>query len=316
MDNDIEGQADSLFAGFRARAEVAFYGGNPLGMEAAALEKIFRCFDPYSDKVLSFRLSARPDPVNENAVRLFKKHNVRTIELGIPTFNERILRILQRGHTSKGAVDTYYALRKEGFEIGIQVMVGLPGETIRDVEQTVSHILALAPSFIRVYPLVVIEDTPLAISWRGGYYSPDTLDRAVAKSAFIYVSSWTSKIKTIKMGLTENEVLRRKIVCGPYHPAFGYLVKSETFGLAVEESSRRMNLYGKVLIRLHSKDVPHLIGYRRKNIERLKQKGLIDRWATDDTMTPGHFTIEVASKDKFSGNLADALPALRRRMAA
>ncbi len=312
---DIGEELASLFASIRGRAEVALYGGNPLGMEAAALERLFGLFDPYVDRILFFRISARPDPVSDDVISLLKKHNVRKIELGMPTFNEEILRTLRRGHTAAGAMNAYRRLRKEGFEVGMQVMVGLPGETFRDVEQTTSRILALAPSFIRVYPLVVIDDTPLALLFREGRFLPGSLEQAVAKSAFIYVCAWKNGIKTIKMGLTENDVLREKIVSGPYHPAFGYLVKSEAFGLSVEEGCRRANLSGEVLLRINRSDLPHLIGLQRRNMERLKHLGIIVRWATDTAVVPGHFAI-VGGPEDVCISLAEALPALQRIIAA
>jgi histone acetyltransferase (RNA polymerase elongator complex component) len=232
------------------------------------------------------------------------------VELGTPTFNDAILAVLQRDHTAADAIGAYRLFRKKGFEVGLQVMVGLPGETFRDTAQTVLHLIDLAPSFIRIYPLIVLQDTPLLRLFRDNRFLPDTIEQAVAKSAFIYVSAWKHGIRTIKMGLTENDVLKEMIVAGPYHPAFGYLVKSEAFRLAIEWRCQEGKLSSKVLTRLHHSDLPHLIGLRRANIEKLKQKAVTVDWITDNTTTPGHFVIE-NSAGKIMGSLADALSAFQ-----
>jgi histone acetyltransferase (RNA polymerase elongator complex component) len=309
--DDIAEQLTSLFKSRQGRAQVAVYGGNPLGLEPLALGRLFQYFEPYADRIQSFRLSTKPVITNESIIGILKQQNVRTVELGIPGFNDAILAVLQRGHTVADAIDTFTVLRKEGFEVGIQVMVGLPGETFRDIEQTVSHILNLAPAFIRIYPLIVLQETPLLRLFREGRFLPDTIEQAAAKSAFIYVNAWEHGIRTIKMGLTENDVLREKIVAGPYHPAFGYLVKSEAFRLAVEERCMDGNCSGRVLLRLHHGDLPHLIGFRRTNIEKLKQKGITVNWITESTTTSGHFIIENGT-GKIKGNLADGLSAFHR----
>ena len=216
-----------------APVEVALYGGNMLGLEPARLEGLLRLFEPYRDRISGMRLSTKPIPPEREVIRLLRKYGVRTIELGTPSFNDDILAALKRGHTAVHSFAAYRLLREEGFEVGLQAMVGLPGETPRDVRQTSEIVAELAPSFIRIYPLLVLHDTDLYREFVGGRFLPDTLESAVAKAVFIYVAAWNSGIRTIKMGLTENDVLKEKIAAGPFHPAFGYLVKSEAFCLAL-----------------------------------------------------------------------------------
>jgi histone acetyltransferase (RNA polymerase elongator complex component) len=177
--------------------------------------------------------------VSARSIAVLKKHGVRVIELGIPTVNDAILRLLGRGHTAGDFFDAFRILTGEGFEMGMQVMVGLPGETLADLQETVFAMIALAPRFIRIYPLVVIEDTRLFERFTRGDYSPDSLDTAVTKACFVYVSAWSHAIRTIKMGLTENEVIKEKIASGPYHPAFGYLAAFPLGAWIVGHSAKR-----------------------------------------------------------------------------
>jgi histone acetyltransferase (RNA polymerase elongator complex component) len=295
-----------LLAPFETPVEVALYGGNPLGLEPESLERLLGLFGPYKEKITRLRISARPGPVSRSVIGVLRDHRVRTIELGTPTFNDRILARLSRGHDSEDSYNTVRLMKEEGFETGMQVMVGLPGETHDDVRETVSAIISLAPSFIRIYPLLVIEETLLFEQFSLGSFVPDALDEAVAKASFIYASAWAHGIGTIKMGLTENAALRARIAAGPFHPAFGYLVKSEAFRRAVSNKCEELGVMGKVLVRLCPSDVPHLIGYKRSNIEKLRDKAVLITWGTDQALKAGHFAVE-AGERIVEGDLADAL---------
>jgi histone acetyltransferase (RNA polymerase elongator complex component) len=303
---DVEGQLVALFNSSHTSVEVALYGGNPLGLDPDSLEGLFQLFEPFVSRISSFRISAKPGPVDEKIVNILRTHGVRTIELGIPSFNDTILSNLQRGHTAADAIDTYSFLAQRGFDMGIQVMVGLPQETFEDVERTVSHVVQLAPHFIRIYPLVVMEDTPLFQLFRESRFQPDQIAEAVAKCAFMYANTWKWGIRVIKMGLTENDILKEKIAAGPYHPAFGYLVKSETFRRAVENKCQEAGISGSLLLTLNHRDLPHLIGLRRSNLERLNRVSIGVDWIVDNMMMPGHFLVESAGR-KVPGNLTDAL---------
>jgi histone acetyltransferase (RNA polymerase elongator complex component) len=305
----LEERIDALLAPLDAPAEVALYGGNVLGLDAPRLDGLFRLFEPYRDKISHLRISAKPGPLDATVLELLKRHGVRTVELGIPTFNDDILAALGRRHTADDLFLAYRILREEGFHTGLQVMVGLPGETPRDLRQTASAVAGLAPAFIRIYPLLVIEDTGLYCQLRKGRFSPDSMESAVAKTAFIFVSAWDHGIKTIKMGLTENEALRRKIAAGPFHPAFGALVKSEAFYLAALRKCRQAGITGSALMRVHPRDVPHLTGYKRANLSRLKAAGITAAWKEEGTMEKDRFVIEAGGK-RVKGSLADALAML------
>jgi hypothetical protein len=184
-------------------------------------------------------------------------------------------------------------------------MVGLPDETYKDLEETARSVDALAPAFIRIYPLCVIEDTPLFESFRHGNFLPDSLEVAVTKAAYIYIRALDKGIRTIKMGLTDNDVLRQKVAAGPHHPAFGYLVKSEAFYLAVVKACTGNGLSGEVRVLLNRRDIPHLVGPKRLNVQRLKEKGIEPVWSAVETPA-GCFVVTAAGK-KASGSLTDAL---------
>ncbi len=304
----LEERIGRLFATLSAPAEVAFYGGDLLGLPARRIESVFQLLDPYRDKIAAMRLSVRPRTVSPDVLALLKRYSVQTIEIGAPTFNDDILLRLNRGHTAEDVRAAVRFFSGQGFRTALQVMVGLPGETPADLRETAANITALTPAFIRIYPLVVIDGTPLCEDFREGRFSPDDLKSAVAKAAFIYVSAWERGIRTIKMGLTENEVLREKMAAGPFHPAFGYLVKSEAFWLAVL-ARHASSGFAAARVSVNRRDVPHITGYKRANLKRLAASGIAPGWTEGEGIEEGCFAIESGGR-MVEGSLTDALSAL------
>lgn len=285
--------------------EVGLYGGNIFNIDTALLEKIFSYFEPYKDRITNFRISTKPVPLRKETIRILKANNVSIIELGMPVFNDNILKTLNRQHTSGEFIETFYALKAEGFSVAMQVMVGLPQETWDDIRHTADSIIRLKPCYIRIYPLVVIGGTPLETMYVCGSFIPISFDEAVERTVYIYLTALKNSIKTVKMGLTDNEVIKDKIVAGHYHPAFGYLVKSRAFFLAVKALAELHKLTGNVVIRLNKKDIPHLFGYKRSNIVQLNNAGIAVAYKKDD-IREGSFAVESGSL-RFTGDIFDAL---------
>ena len=157
----VEAAVAAALASLRDPSEVAIYGGNPLRLRLEELESLLSLFDTHRDRITHLRLSTEPIPPDEHVIQLLKDKNVTVIELGIPAFNDDTLRGLGRHHTLRDLYDTYNLLTRNGFSVGLQVMVGLPGETADDVRTTARHLAELRPAFIRIYPLVVLRETTL-----------------------------------------------------------------------------------------------------------------------------------------------------------
>ncbi len=85
----------------------------------------------------------------------------------------------------------------------------------------------MQPDFLRIYPTLVLEGTALADSFRNGIYAPLSLDEAVTWLAPAYDLALRAGIPVIRMGLQPDPALEKPgvILAGPYHPAFGCLVR-------------------------------------------------------------------------------------------
>jgi histone acetyltransferase (RNA polymerase elongator complex component) len=256
---------------------------------------LFEYFEGYADRISNFRISTKPVPLNNEALQALKENKVTVIELGMPCFNDGILEKLNRGHTVDDFHKAFFLLKEKGFGVAVQVMVGLPGETIADVEKTTEEIIRLFPDYIRIYPLVVLKDTPLHQMHEKGGFAPIPFDEALDRAVYIYVNALKQGIKTVKMGLTESEAIRERIVAGHYHPAFGYLVKSRAFYLAVKSKAEAASMEGEVEVQLNNRDIPHLLGNKRSNLTGLEQGGIRVVWQKTG-IEEGFFILRCGSK--------------------
>lgn len=308
---DLEGILQGMPRHNMASYEVGLYGGNIFGIEPELLKKIFACFDDYRDRILNFRVSTKPVPLNDEIISILRQNNVTVIELGIPTFNNKILEKINRDHTADDILRAYNRLKAEGFRVALQVMVGLPDETPGDIVHTVENIVALHPDYIRIYPLAIIKGTPLWRDYENGRFVPISFEDAVLRSLYIYLNAYIHNIRTVKMGLTDNEIIREKIVGGFYHPAFGSIVKSEGFFLAILTQAEGKGIKGNIEIGINKRDIPHVIGHRRANIERFRGHGIFVELNEMD-IGQGSFIIRKGGKES-QGDISDAMEGLRKK---
>jgi histone acetyltransferase (RNA polymerase elongator complex component) len=286
--------------------EVGLFGGNMFGMKPDQLRRLFSCFEEYRDRITNFRISTKPVPLNYEILDILKANKVTVVELGMPTFNNTILSKLNRRYSAEDLITTYGALAEEGFHVALQFMAGLPDETMADIETTVEHMIALKPYYIRIYPLVVLATTPLGRMYTKGLFMPDSFDIVLDRVVYMYLNALEEGVPVIKMGLTDNEVIKEKILAGQYHPAYGYMVKSRAFYLAIISRLHAQSGTGKdVIVRLNNRDIPHLLGHQRSNINRFAEEGISIQWETQQIdrdsfvlQYNGHFEV---------GNIFDAL---------
>ena len=176
----------------------------------------------------SVRLSTRPDYIDEERLQLLKQHHVELVELGVQSLDDKVLQAAERGHTAAAVTTAMALLKQHGFKTGLQLMVGMPQQSFASVKETARQAIALRPDIARIYPLLVIKDTPLAQTYAQGLFVPLSLDEAVTQAAWLYKELTQAGIKVIRIGLQADEELcaEGNILAGPFHPAMGELVKS------------------------------------------------------------------------------------------
>ncbi|MDE6753047.1 MAG: radical SAM family heme chaperone HemW, partial [Muribaculaceae bacterium] len=117
----------------------------------------------YKDSIKEFTIEVNPDDVNEEMCRIWKKCGVTRISMGIQSFDDDELRKIGRRHDSAKAIEAYKILRRYFDNISIDLMFGLPGQTINSWEETIYSALRLKPQHLSAYTLMFEEKTPMTI---------------------------------------------------------------------------------------------------------------------------------------------------------
>ena len=210
--------------------EAAFYGGSFTGLDMALQRQLLALTDELFDNgvIGSVRLSTRPDYIDDERLQLLKEHHVELVELGVQSLDDAVLQRAERGHSAEAVYAAHKLLGDFGFKTGIQLMVGMPGQSFASVQDTAHKVAALKPDIARIYPLLVIKDTTLAESYAKGEFVPLSLEEAIEQSAYVYKVLRSASVNVIRIGLQPDEELcaEGNILAGPFHPAMGELVKS------------------------------------------------------------------------------------------
>ncbi len=213
--------------------QIAFYGGNFTGMTKQEQIRLLGYAKPFLEAgwVSALRISTRPDCLDRERLDLLEGFGVHTVEIGAQSFVDDVLRRTGRGHTAADVDAAVQLLKANGFEVGIHLMAGLPGDGPEGFACSVARTIALQPQTVRIHPTLVFKGTRLAQDYRNGLYEPLTLDEAVllCKSALLKFAA--AGIPVIRMGLQTTPEMDKPgtVVAGPYHPAFRFLVESSIF---------------------------------------------------------------------------------------
>ena len=254
---------------------ISFYGGNFLGIARQRILELLFLATHYVNhgRANGIRFSTRPDTVSAQSLSLLAGHPVKTVELGVQSMDPGVLELSRRGHTPEDTVFAYGLLREAGYETGLQMMIGLPGDDGSQSLETAQKIAGLAPDFVRIYPTVVLENSPLADMWRERRYQALSQDRAVELCRDVYGIFHDAGIPVVRMGLAASPSLDAPgaVLAGPYHPAFGHLVLSARF-LAKAKSllSRKGITRGQVVFRVHPGSVSAMRGQKNANMQVLE----------------------------------------------
>ncbi len=264
----------------RREVQVAFYGGNFTGLSAARQEELLAPVQPFMDRgqVHSIRLSTRPDALSEEGIKLLLRYRVRVLELGVQSCDDRVLRLCGRGYDSRAIDAAARLVKANGLRLGLQLMLGLPGDGFPGLRRTMSSCLALRPDCIRIYPLLVLRGSGLEAMYRQGSYRPLSLGQAVLLAAWMKKRFDDEGIQVVRMGLQATPSLEQALVAGPWHPAFGHLVDSRLMLGRVRRALAGLGENPAGLV-ISSRDLSIFRGIGGANLRRLARLGLLSRFS-------------------------------------
>lgn len=285
------------------KVEIAFFGGSFTAIDEKIQNELLEVAYEYVQRGLvdSIRISTRPDYITKDILKRLKKYKVKTIELGVQSTNNYVLAKAKRGHTFEDIKKASKLIRFYGFNLGHQMMVGLPESTALDEVNTAKDLIKLKPKIVRIYPVLVIKDTELEEDYNKGEYEPLSVTQAVERCAEIADLFNKKKINIIRIGLqnteeiTDPEKETSQVVAGPYHPAFRQLVEGRLWYNAIVSQIKKYNTKVKVVeIKANPEDVNNIIGHKKENIKKLKDIYEVDIvLKTDENIKNGKFEINV-----------------------
>jgi oxygen-independent coproporphyrinogen-3 oxidase len=141
---------------------IYFGGGTPTALNIAHLELLLRGFRERLElsQLVEWTMEANPGSVSARKAFLLRKFGVNRISLGVQSWDEKLLKLLGREHNTQQAEESFRILRKAGFtNINVDLMFGLPGQTVDQWRATLEKTIALEPEHISTYCLTYEEDT-------------------------------------------------------------------------------------------------------------------------------------------------------------
>lgn len=211
--------------------EVGFFGGSFTGIPMAQQTAYLSIAHHYlkNGKIQGIRLSTRPDYIDSRVLDMLNSYGVSTIELGAQSTHDSVLRKSGRGHSRADIRNASEAIVAAGFRLGLQMMIGLPGDSYELSMQTAHDIADWGAHESRIYPCLVVKNTQLAQQYSAGRYQPLPLAQAVSWSKDIWLFLESRAVKVIRIGLHASEAFDsgEGLLAGPYHPSFKALVLTE-----------------------------------------------------------------------------------------
>lgn len=286
-----------------AYKEIAFFGGSFTGIDVKIQKELLEAAYEYivEKKIDSIRISTRPDYINKDILKMLKRYKVKTIELGVQSSNNYILRTVGRGHTFEDVKRASKLIRRHRFILGHQMMIGLPESSLSDELKTAKDLAKLKPKIMRIYPVLVIKGTQLEQDYKDGKYRPLNVNQAVEMCKEVYYYFNKKKINVIRIGLQTTDMIcdpknaESTVVAGPYHEAFRQLVEDGMWYDSILERIKKLNVKVKEIeVVVNPANVNNVSGHKKENINKLKDTYDVDLKVKQDASIPeGKFNINV-----------------------
>jgi len=259
-----------LYKDPKKKKQIAFFGGSFTGLEIEDQKRFLRVANEYIEKGLveDIRISTRPDYITKEILEMLKEYNVKVIELGVQSMDDEVLLAAKRGHTAEDVVNASKLINKYGFELGHQVMVGLPKSTMKKEVETIKKCLSLKPKMIRIYPVYVLKESKLYDMYEKGEYVPLELEEAVERASALYNQCVKKKVNVIRIGLQTTEEINSKNenikgpVCDNYKErVLSNIAKNETLGkIKKAKKGRELSLVAD------KSEINYIVGTKKSNV--------------------------------------------------
>jgi oxygen-independent coproporphyrinogen III oxidase len=167
---------------YEIAAETIFFGGGtPTALSTAQLEHLLGGFRRHLDlsRLKEWTIEANPGSVSPKKAALLREIGVTRVSLGVQSWDDDLLRLLGRGHNAAQAEESFRILRHAGLSnVNIDLMFGLPGQSLAQWENTLERTIALRPEHVSAYCLTYEEDTEFFLRHARGEFQQDDANDA------------------------------------------------------------------------------------------------------------------------------------------
>ncbi|HHX56602.1 MAG TPA: radical SAM protein [Clostridiales bacterium] len=260
----------------KSTAEIAFFGGSFTAIERGYMVELLKSAYEFvgENGFKGIRISTRPDCIDNEVLALLKKYGVTAIELGAQSMVDEVLFANNRGHCAEDVVNASRLIKENGFELGLQMMVGLYKSTAEFEYETMREIAKLSPETVRVYPVVVLNGTRLGELYKAGDYRLYSFDEVVEICAEMLCFFERNGIKIIRMGLHASETVESEMVAGFYHPAFKEIVESRIYRNNITKIINNCDTQNCYNINVNSSCISKALGHKKSNAMYFEEKGI------------------------------------------
>jgi len=276
----------------KCRVHIAFFGGSFTGIPEELQNNYLSAAEVYlkSNRVHGIHLSTRPDYISEETIIRLKSYGVKCIELGAQSMDEEVLKLTNRNHTTEDVESAAKIIKQHGIELGLQMMIGLPGDTKDKSIYTANTIAGLKADNTRIYPCLVIKGTALEQLYRKGLYKPLRLEEAIDWTKDILPIFEANNITVLRTGLHPSDEFEDpdSLIAGPYHPAFKALVLSSVWADKFEKLKSSSN---SLRIHINPSDLNFAVGHKQSNKKELMKKYKDVKFIPDRSIERGDYKL-------------------------
>jgi oxygen-independent coproporphyrinogen-3 oxidase len=184
---DSRRQCDDTFSGEGAAGQspvrrlllpttIYFGGGTPTALTTGQLEFLLGALGETLNlsNLVEWTMEANPGSVSARKAALLRRLGITRISLGVQSWDDDLLKLLGREHDAKQARESFAILRRAGFSnINVDLMFGLPGQTLGQWRTTLEETVSLSPEHISTYCLTYEEDTEFFLRHARGEFRQD-----------------------------------------------------------------------------------------------------------------------------------------------
>lgn len=256
-------------------AQIAFFGGSFTAIPREYMTELLSAANKAMERFPAYtgiRCSTRPDCIDGEILALLKEYKMTAIELGAQSMSDDVLRLNERGHTAEDVRRAALMIRENGFELGLQMMTGLYGDTSEKSLYTADEFVKLQPKTVRIYPTVILKNTRLGELFASGEYRSFSFEETVELCAKLLGKFAENDIRVIRMGLHASHDVEREMLGGVYHPSFCEIVESRVMRNELFERLEALPK-GDYTVFTDGKNISKVIGQKRCNIIWFAERG-------------------------------------------